>query len=152
MRETIAEMTQQALRLKDKVDAMSYDMAKKEISSYFSRFYKFGKGAEDIYRCGSLAQAVFFTLFNSQARQVAVSVFVNFTLFAGLALFSQHWQSGFLFSLILFIISLFFINGKKESLYKHFMENEKIKVKTTQGYIWICKDDIAEQMIKEDKW
>ncbi len=152
MRETIAEMTQQALKLKDKVDAMSFDMAKKEISLYFSKFYNFGKGAEDIYRCGSLAQAAFSSLFNSQARQVALSVFVSCVLFAVLALFSHHWQSGFLFSLFIFIISLFFINGKKESLYKRFMENEKIKVKTNQGDMWICKDDIAEQMIKEGKW
>lgn len=152
MRETIAEMTQQALKLKDKVDAMSFDMAKKEISLYFSKFYNFGKGVEDIYRCGSLAQATFSTLFNSQARQVALSVFVSCVFFAVLAIFSHHWQGSFLFSLFLFVSSLFFINGKKESLYKRFMENEKIKVKTTQGYMWICKDDIAEQMIKEDKW
>lgn len=152
MRKTITEITQQALKLKDKVDAMSYDMAKKEVSLYFSKFYNFGKGTEDIYRCGSLAQAAFSTLFKSQTRQVAISVFISCVIFAGLDLFSNHWQGGFLFSLFIFIISLFFINGKKESLYKRFMENNKIKVKTTQGYMWICKDDIAEQMIKEGKW
>lgn len=152
MRKTITEITQQALKLKDKVDAMSYDMAKKEVSLYFSKFYNFGKGTEDIYRCGSLAQAAFSTLFNSHARQVALLVFISFIIFAGLTLVSHHWQCGFLFSLFIFIISLFFINGKKESLYKRFMENKKIKVKTTQGYMWICKDDIAEQMIKEGKW
>lgn len=148
----MVEIKEKVRVIKEKTDSLCYRTAMKEVELYFSNFYLFGKSADKILSFGSLAEYAFIKLFESRSKIIVLSIIFNISLFLLLSIFSSFWQSSFIFSLFVFGVSLLIINNEKESLYRKFMKNEKIKIKTSQGVQWINKDDIAQQMIEENRW